>query len=211
MTSQDMIIEFKVLLDKVDSQAYPELYAEQIYIFLNKAIDELVNRARKDYEETQVISDLIKPLVKTGYITGSVVSGNSNVYQFPVTSVVTTEGGVTGMSYRFFLRAQAKVTLGAVSRYVKTKWTEIDDLDPKLEDPFNKPVVNEVPVAFEANSIFAYKDTDFEVTHIRVTFVEDPAVVDDSTNCNLPVFAHKTIVDRAVSIALSVVESSRKQ
>ena len=56
MTNSQMILEFKVGLDKVDSQAYPELYDEQIYIFLNSAIEALVNVARKEYEQNKVIS-----------------------------------------------------------------------------------------------------------------------------------------------------------
>ena len=63
MTSLEMLREFKVGMDKIDSDSYPEIYPEQIFMFINRAIDELVNAGRKIFEEDLVVTDILKSLI----------------------------------------------------------------------------------------------------------------------------------------------------
>ena len=63
MNNERLRIEFRVGLDKVDSSAYPEIYDEQIDIFLDDAIDAFVGQARESFEATQKVADEVRSLV----------------------------------------------------------------------------------------------------------------------------------------------------
>lgn len=197
MTSLEMLREFKVGMDKIDSQSYPEIYDEQIYMFINKAIDMVVNAGRKVFEENQTITDNLKSLIP----------------KVPVKILPTApaEGDVeylfdlVGIDYLFYIRSSAnvKVTInGEVKKGVAyVRVTQHDDIEVVLYDPYNKPAPHRVPVTFSRDTITAYTDGIFEIEYMTLVYVKKPAVVSVTVNCDLDKQIHYTIVDAAIKLA----------
>jgi hypothetical protein len=200
MTNDRLRIEVKVGLDKVDSSAYPELYNEQIDIFLDDAIDEYVSEARKAFELNQQITDDVKNLV--------------------VTEVATVDAPINGVyrvrlpsTYLYLLRVGVKVSKNNSVFRSKASYRQQDDIETVLHDPFNKPVPHNVPYTMDAEGLKFYTNGDFAIYEITITFMRKPAVIAEGKEIDLNPKVHKTIVKRAVAIALENIESirSRKQ
>lgn len=222
MTNTEMILEFKLTFDKVDSSSYPGFEAEEIYFFLNEAQERLVknrygrnNLYKSGFEEIQKRTDDLSNIVVTNYAAVTSVSTETNTFKIDISSLYTDEAHVTPSTetYMFYLRGRPRVVKsGCVSKYInKTKLVQQDDLPYMLEDPYNKPTLLEPIIYFERGDIYLVTDGTFTVDKCKLTYIKRPAIIDDVTNCELAEHLHKEIVQLAVNVALESIESPRQQ
>ena len=104
MTSIEMLREFKVGFDKIDSDSYPEIYDEQIFMYINKAIDTIVNEGRKVFEENQTITDNLKSLIPNKPAKLTSTSHTATEWLFSLKNI----------DYLFHIRSSAKTKVGDV-------------------------------------------------------------------------------------------------
>ena len=194
MNSLEMLREFKVGMDKIDSSSYPEIYDEQIFMYINKAIDEIVNEGRKVFEENQTITDNLKSLIP-----------QKPLKILPSTTVIDNEYtfDLSNKSYLFYIRGHLHTQLigtdfvGKASAIV----TQHDDIEVILDDPYNKPKPYKVPITFSRNTITAYGASNFKIVDLYLVFVKKPAIVSATTSCDLDEQLHYMIVNRAIVLA----------
>lgn len=201
MNNDQLRVEVRVGLDKVDTSAYPELYDEQINIFLDDAIMEYALAVRKAFEETQILADDAKALVPPpSLLTAQKVNSTEFLVNFPA-------------EYMYLLNVSAVVKHCGKEYKAKMKYTQLDDIEIILDDPFNAPKPHLLPYTMEKNSLRVYTPKGFDVTKVKLTFMKKPAKVFDGQQIDLDEQVHKMIVKRAVDIALENMESirSRKQ
>ena len=202
MTSLEMLREFKVGLDKIDSSSYPEIYDEQIFMFINRFIISLVNAGRKVFEETQVITDNLKSLVFTERIDSVVDSNEISQYNF----------SLIGLNYYFYINSYAVTRLDSeTTGKATTKVTQLDDIEIVLQDPYNKPKPYKVPITFNRNNIVGYSDGKFSVEKLILTYIKKPVIVDAVTNCDLDEQLHYSIVEGAIALAENALGINKQE
>lgn len=202
MTSQEMLREFKIGIDKIDSESYPEIYPEQIFMFINKAIDDLVNEGRVLFEKDQVVTDNLKSLIpRDPVIINAVRIGASNRYSF----------NLTGIDYLFYISSEVEVKKGDRIGIGFVNVIQHDDIKKILNDPHNSPRPSEVPITFSRNTIIGYTTSDFILKSLSLTYVKKPVKVSASVNCDLDEQIHYMIIDRAIQIAYQALGLNIKQ
>jgi hypothetical protein len=222
MTNAEMILEFKLTLDKVDSSSYPDFESEEVYFFLNEAQEKLVktrysrnNIYKSGFEEIQKRTDDLSNIVVTNYASITSVTTETNIYKIDINTLYTDESHTTPSTetYMFYLRSRPRVVkTGCASKYVnKVKLVQQDDLAYILEDPFNKPTLLEPILYFERGNIYLVTDGTFTVDKCKLTYIKRPNKIDENTDCELAEHLHKEIVQLAVNVALESIESPRQQ
>lgn len=202
MTSLEMLREFKVGMDKIDSDSYPEIYPEQIFMFINKAIDELVNEGRKIFEKDQTITDNLKSLIpKEPKILVALRTPNTNRYVFDL----------NGIDYLFYIASDVLVKVGEKTGIGSVVVTQHDDIKKILDDPFNSPRPSSVPITFSRDSIVGYATNSFELISLSLTYIRRQAKVSKTVNCDIDEQLHYAIVDRAISLAESSLGLNKTQ
>ena len=204
MTSIEMLKEFKVGIDKIDSDSYPEIYNEQIFMFINKAIDELVNEGRRVFEKDQIITDNLKSLIpKLPAKIIPIKDDEYDVYYFNLDKE---------LGYLFYINASIFTSVGKLSGKAGVDIVQHNDINTLLVDPYNQPKPYKVPVTFAKDTIVAYASPVFKITSMLLTYVKQPATVSLTTNCDLEPQLHYAIVDRAVTLAaVSLGMTNNKQ
>lgn len=217
MTGNEMIREFKVKIDKLDTQSAPDLYPEVILIFLNDAMDKVVdskytgfNSDRLGFEEHQKVTDDLKNLVKKGYIKGESYE-DDNVFFDLSTIYPSSQLDEGNDEYLYFLRGMFQIQANGVKRFVGAKLVQLDDLNEVLDDPFNKPTINKPVMVFENGGIVLYLPSDSSVDIGRITYLKRPNRIVRTEECELDKQLHGEIVDLAISLALETIESQRVQ
>jgi len=204
MTSIEMLREFKVGIDKIDSSSYPEIYDEQIFMFINRFITQLVNAGRKVFEESQVITDNLKSLIPNPpvRITSTVNSEDPTLYN----------SDLEGLDYYFYIKSYAMTLIaGDITGKATTKVTQLDDIEVVLQDPFNKPKNYKIPITFARNTIIGYSDGRFQIPTLVLTYCKKPAVVDFNTNCDLDEQIHYSIVEGAIALAIQALGINKQE
>jgi hypothetical protein len=240
MTVQEMHNEFKITLDKVDSQAYPEFLDGEVDFYLNEAQDRFIktrygrnNLYRSGFEELQKRTDDLKALVVSRFCQMTSVpyygSTGDVVFRADLESLFEDEGLNTASTdeYMLYIKASAytcidkyKVVDGEQVQccdWHRVKLVQQDDLSSVAGDPFNKPMPERPVIFFEDGDIFVWTGTDATIGNFLVTFIRRPLNVDLGTyggtaqDCELSEYTHKEIVQMAVRIALENIESPRQQ
>lgn len=202
MTSLEMLREFKVGIDKIDSSSYPEIYDEQIFMFINRFITQLVNAGRKVFEETQVITDNLKALVNTERLTFELEQEDLSRYIF----------SLVGLDYYFYIKSYALTSIDSESTgRASIKVTQLDDIEAVLEDPYNKPRPYKVPIVFEKDKIVAYSDKSFLINTLVLTYIKKPSTVSFTINCNLDEQVHYSIVEGAIALAIESLGINKQE
>ena len=230
MNISRMHIEFKAGFDKSESLSYPDFRPEEIDLFINKAIENIVkqkysgnNLKRESVEETQKRRDDLRMLTKN-YITSTFTVNadnkpNGSFVQLPSDYWFTLEEEVD-ISYldchnNVVSNVRASVKPITHDRYNKIKI-----------DPFNKP--NKIEVvslpfgvssglqtqAFseaQKNEIITDSTTTLNAYYLR--YIKKPVEVSLANNidCDLSEELHREIIDAAVNLAIENVESPRFQ
>lgn len=202
MTSLEMLREFKVGMDKIDSDSYPEIYPEQIFMFINKAIDNLVREGRAVFEKDQMIIDNLKSLIpkRPAKLIATKVK-DTEEYEFDLRNI----------DYLFYIRANIRIKVGDRTGISAVKVEQHDDIEIILDDPHNKPKAHKVPITFARNTITAYGDTGFTIQELNLTYVKKPAKVSKTVDCDIDEQLHYAIVDAAIAIAMESLGLTNKQ
>jgi len=230
MNVQEMHIEFKITLDKVDSQAYPEFLDGEIDFFLNEAQMRFIkqrygmnNNSRRGFEESQKRTDDLKNLVKSKFCQISPVTYYQELGENTVRVDINTlfdDAALTIPStdkYMFYLKSVARTCIGNCCNTFRVKLVQHDDLNSIIADPFNKPSAERPILFFEDGIIFAWAGNNVTFKDVLVTFIKDPVKINLGTytgpaqNCELSEHTHKEIIQMAVTIALENIESQRTQ
>jgi hypothetical protein len=231
MTIDQLILSFKLKLDKIDSQAYPDILEEEIRFWLDEAADRFVkqryernNIKRKGFEESQKRTDDLRVAIRTE----DIASVASTIYPDAFEVVLPTTGGAGSDRYRYLLKVLADVQAPDCNNVVQNNWvapkqTQHDDINILLEDPFNRPGEDKPLFVMEGNNIVFFTDGSFSVPQAKVSYIR----LFDKLQPNLPTSAtyasgateytelaedtHEEVVDIAVKMALENVESQRYQ
>jgi hypothetical protein len=231
MNIDRMHIEFKVLLDKSDSSAYPNITTAEIDLFLGLGYERVIknrygrnNIYGKGFEEIQKRTDDLKQLVVTNYAAISSVSTETNTYRVDLQTLYSNEAQSvsTTEKYMFYLRGRARhVKSGCSSKYFSIRIVQQDDLEKILLDPFNNPTEIEAVGYFERGDLFIVTDGSFTVDRFKVTYIKIPLKIDKaqilsplgltgSSTIEVDEHLHSEIVAQSVNIALEVIESQRQ-
>ena len=213
MTSAEMYQEFQVLLDRLDTQNLPDIPVEQFFILLNVGIDEYMQSARTLFEATRKITEDVSPLVRRGYILPIIDKDRvlfsttkvSLVYPIPSTP------SYTPIYYTITGVFEATWKSGNKEYKGRTELSFYQQDDINVNDPFLSKFADKVPVTMENESIVAVPPKELTLNVLLGTFILAPAKVSQVVNCNLAKPIHKTLVKRAVEIALENIESIRQK
>lgn len=220
-----MHTEFKIGLDKTDSQNYPNFEPEEIDVFLNNAIERFVsqraygtNPKRLGLEETQKRMDDLRNLISDYRVAGT---------------GVTTENKPNGQffalpsDYRHAVQEEANLTYTDCDGNQVAKITSIipithDRYNNIIDDPFNKPDDDDVlRLSFGSSTsprVELVTGPGSSVSEYRLRYLKQPAAVQYGTqyatpttdvDCDLADHTHKEIVKSAVTEALGNIESPR--
>lgn len=195
-----MLREFKVGMDKIDSDSYPEIYPEQIFMFINKAIDEIVDAGRRIFEKDLVITDALKPLVNPRPVILSPTRFD-NEYLF----------SLEDLDYLYYIRSSAKVESNNKVAIARTVIEQQDTIEVALQDPYRKPKPYRVLLTFAGNSIVGYGDSNFIIKELLLTFIRKPKKVSRTTDSDMDETLHYKIVDRAIELAIHSLGLTNKE
>lgn len=230
MTIQETHRQFKLFLDKVNSEFAPEFSPTQIDVFLHEAEVRIVKQAygrnniyKQGYQEIQKRTDDLNTLVKVGYLAPKTYNDGEailpvvedGVYSFPLSILYTTDvfNIATEDTYMFYLRSKVKVTSNTISPvYTGVSLIPQDKLQEVVKDPFNISVISEPIVFFEDNCIKVdTNNSSFIPQAIRLTYLKYPTKVSyaNSIDSELPEEKQRESLQLAVLIALESVESAR--
>lgn len=223
--------EFKITLDKTDSQAYPEFLDGEIDFYLNEAQDRFIkqryginNIYKAGYEEIQKRTDDLKNLVISRYTNLSSVlhyslSGD-NVFRADLNDLYSDENLNTPATeqYMLFIKAIAETCVSTdCCDWSRVKLVQQDDVSSISGDPFNRPKLNKPIIFFEDGDIFVWSAPGASINRFLVTFIKRPAQMNIGTyggpvvQCELSEHTHREILQMAVRIALENIESPRQQ
>jgi hypothetical protein len=226
MIISQLILSFKLKLDKIDSQAYPDILDQEIRFWIDEAADRFVkqryernNVKGKGFEETQKRTDDLRLTVRTETIAATVsLDYPGFVYEVPLPA-----------EYRYLLKVQSEVRFLDCESLTDTEWStpyqvQQDDIHALLQDPFNKPIVEKPLFTLEGNNIMFFTDGIFEVLNARISYIRTfdklqpglprtSGAYATSTNeyVELAEDTHEEVVDMAVKMALENIESQRYQ
>lgn len=200
MTSIEMLREFKVGMDKIDSDSYPEIYPEQIFMFINKAIDEIVEAGRRVFEKDAVITDSFKSLIDPRP-TILKPTKFDNEYIFSLDE----------LDYLYYIRASVKVAVGNKEGIARIVVEQQDTIEVVLDDPHRKPKPYKVPILFANDSIIAYGAPSFIIKELILTYLRKPKKVSKSVDCDLDENLHHKVVDTAIQLALNSLGLTNKE
>lgn len=221
-----MHLAFKEGLDKLDSQFAANILPEEIDLQLNRAQERWIkqrlfknNGRRTGFEEDQKRTDDLRIVLKKGD------SGvNMTITQLPDEDVdnITTHSFSVSLpdDYQFHFRSYSIVTnpiCGIETKHkAKNRLTTHDRIDLFLDDPFNGPVSDELPILFEGNNIIVYTDPNTTLNSFHMIYTRIPRTINifagsPTGDCELPIHTHNEIVDLAVSNVLEIIQSERYQ
>lgn len=230
MIINQLILSFKLKLDKLDSQAYPDILDEEIRFWLDEGADRFVkqryernNLKRKGFEETQKRTDDLRATVRTVDI-NAVASGiypPDVAYEVPLPTAGANR-------YRYLLKLQVLVRGDDCNDASQDTWetphqVQQDDVNALIADPFNTPTPERPLFTIEGNNLVFFTDGVFQVISAKVTFIRlfdklQPGTPTSAVYAlgtteyvELSEDTHEEVVDISVKMALENVESQRYQ
>lgn len=214
MTGQEMIHEFKLKLDKVDSLALPNFIDSEIYSMLNSAYELFITERcypkdpnKASAEETQRrVDDLRNITSNYSYnlaTISSVADNKPNGFFVPLPS-----------DYRHALSEEVALTYtecnATVTKRQKVVPRTHDEYNTLIEDPFNKPYEKEViRLPYSSNKYELITGSFITLGNYYLRYYKIPLPISDTQTCELAVHTHREIVELAVSRTLEGIESPR--
>ena len=189
--------QIKVKLNSLDKQSFIRLQPEVVDIFINSSINDFINTLYKNFEETQEISDKLKPLIS-----------------IPTSLIIESKVGYylcnLPKDYYYHLSSTANITHKDKTYNVFVIKTQLDDKSKILNDPFNKPDENYVVTTFESNNIHVYSK--YTLKEYILTYLRKPIIVDYKNNISSEFSgsnAEIDIIDLTVTKLLETFSSER--
>lgn len=215
MNIKDAHREFRLFVDKVDSQATPDFLSKEIDVFLHEAELRLVNLTygknnvyQKGFQEIQKRTDDLNSLVKVGYL--ELTEATEEYAKFSLSKVyksVTLEEFTE--DYLYFLSCSVFVFNNRSGKYVNPELVSLDDLEPAKLDPFRGTIAK--PIMYFADGSIYIHLKDFSADRIKLTYIKYPKKVDAKLDISseLPEHKQREAIQLAVRIALGVTENPR--
>tara|TARA_R110002020_G_scaffold72885_4_gene187215 strand:+ start:1191 stop:1838 length:648 start_codon:yes stop_codon:yes gene_type:complete len=207
MTRNEMIIEGRLFVDKVHSDAYPEITKREWDVFLTESQNRFFktrygknNLYQKGYEESQKRRDDLSKITTVKYLQN--IGGVFSLDTLYSDELLSSDSGFV---YSFHLNSEAKTNGCGV-------WESIDVVDHDTyttikNDPFNEPDLD--------NPIATFIDLGMKVEPlpeaVKITCVRIPKNISETQDCELSEHTHKEIVQLAVNLVIESVESPRIQ
>lgn len=216
MTNPEFSIEFDILYNNISSNKAPGLNEYEKSVFLTKAQEQIVtelysgrNTTYNSFEETEEQRRYLHSLITTSSLEESteidnIITSNSSVYKLPENIMfITYETAI--------LTGNKEVTVYPVSQ---------DELSKIIKNPFRGPSNNRVlRLDLGNNSIEVISNYDITKYLIRYIRKPNPIIlvdledelsingVTEESECELDSSLHRTILDRAVALALQTMYS----
>jgi hypothetical protein len=216
MTNPEFSIEFDILYNNISSNKAPGLNEYEKSVFLTKAQEQIVtelysgrNTTYNSFEETEEQRRYLHSLITTSSLEESteiddIITSNSSVYKLPENIMfITYETAI--------LTGNKEVTVYPVSQ---------DELSKIIKNPFRGPSNNRVlRLDLGNNSIEVISNYDITKYLIRYIRKPNPIILVDledelsingvaeESECELDSSLHRTILDRAVALALQTMYS----
>jgi len=197
---KDWHIRFKVQAASLDSNSFTRIAPEIIDIYLNKSINNLIQKAYDAYEETQKISDYL----------------SSQIKPVDVTSFTLVEPGVYSFKlepdYYFHLQSHAHLSLGDKKGKVNTRKGTLDEEYNIQSSAFKSPDGWEIPIFFKEGKIYVYTDK-FLLEKFTYSYLKKPIQVSYKNDVSSDIHEglHESIIQQAVLLALETYSSERVQ
>lgn len=216
MTNPEFSIEFDILYNNISSNKAPGLNEYEKSVFLTKAQEQIVtelysgrNTTYSSFEETEEQRRYLHSLITTSSLeestdTDDIITSNSSIYKLPENIMFIT--------YEIALiTGNKEVTVYPVSQ---------DELSKIIKNPFRGPSNNRVlRLDLGNNSIEVISNYDIVKYLIRYIRKPNPIILVDledelsingvaeESECELDSSLHRTILDRAVALALQTMYS----
>jgi hypothetical protein len=175
-------INFKLFLDKIDSEAYPEISPEEIDVFINESIKRFVksrygrtNIYRQGFEEIQKRTEDLKALVRTkkALITNSEYQQiGERIFRADLSQLTNLDDTSTIDEYQFYLKSMVHITYGTCDKWDEAELIQHDVFTRVRKDPFNKPDVSNALIFFEGNAIHIWTAPNCTIDGFVVTFIK---------------------------------------
>lgn len=219
MTNQEFSIEFDILYNNISSNKAPGLNEYEKSVFLTKAQEQIVtelysgrNTTYNSFEETEEQRRYLNTLVET-----KVCNKHKNTIQNPF-ETVTNNSTLFDLpnDVLFITYESARVN----SKEVDVHPVSQDELSKILKNPFRGPSNNRVlrlDIGDNIVELISVNDiSSYKIRYIRkpnpiiLTDLEDDLSINgisEELECELDSSLHRTILDRAVALALQAMYS----
>lgn len=207
--------EFRLFVDKVDSQATPDFLSKEIDVFIHEAELRLVNLSygrnnvyQKGFQEIQKRTDDLNSLVKVGYLELTEITGEYAKFKLDkIYKSVAMEDFTE--DYLYYLGCTVFVFNDRNGKYVQPELVSLDDLEPARRDPFRGSIATPL-ISFADDSIYVHLK-DFKADRIKLTYLKYPKKINyqEDISSELPEHKQREAIQLAVRIALGVTENPR--
>jgi hypothetical protein len=214
MTGPEMIHEFKLGLDKIDSFSVPNLLDSEAYSILNNAYEQVItqrlygnNTRREAVEETQKRIDDLRNLTHN--------------YSYDLSTISNTDANKPNgifvplpTDYRHAIQEEIKVTYIECNTSVTNRQRVVprthDEYDNIVDDPFNQPYSDEIiRLPYNSNQFELIGDSLTTLLTYYLRYIKQPLPISPTQSCELALHTHREIVAIAVAKTLEGIESPR--
>lgn len=229
MTIQEMHYDFKMKLNKIDSEQYRNLKIPEIDWLLNEAQEIFIKSVafprvqnHLGFESSQRTIDDIRTIVLE-----NVLLSKDNTASDTKEKVFTLP-----IDYMFYISAKVRIVKPQCgSKYVQLRIRQHDD--EFEESPFDNSSFEwgEVNATFDSKGLRVFTDGTFDIENIKLNYIKEPAYIHNAAdfkpsgqykslkgidlfnrqNCELPNQTHREIVDIAVMLASSNLDMQNFQ
>lgn len=230
MTVQEMHYDFKMKLNKIDSEQYRNLRVPEIDWLLNEAQEFFIKSVafprvpnHLGFETSQRTIDDIR----------TIVVDNKQLEKDLINSEDRQKVFVLPTDYMFYI--SAKVTVSKAQCGLKEVRLLIKQHDDKFEEsPFDNSSFEwgDINATFDSKGLRVYSDGTFDVENVKLNYIKEPAYIHNASdfkpegqykslktglnltgrqNCELPNQTHREIVDIAVMLASSNLDMQNIQ
>ncbi len=221
MTTREMHYDFKKKFNKIDSQKNKGLLVPEIDWLLNEAVELFVKRVAEPKVDNGLgfeMSQRIVEDIKTIVVGGSWLPVTNNIIILP-------------SDYLYFVRCRVKLSKGTCKGQEAVLYIrEHNDLFEESEFYNSSFEWREVNGVYESQGIQSYTDGTFTIDEAKLSYIRKMAYIHNAqdfmsgsynhpsgvtltgtVNCDLPGHTHREIVDIAVMLAASEVQTSDLQ
>jgi len=212
MTIEEMHIEFKVFLDKIESLQYAEFLTEEIDLILNRSMDILVENLHKANRLNE-----LQELFQTDYSTLTTITipnFGEKAYQYTPTFYSGSPIYLYPLNGRVHI-TRSMFPIIATPEYKTCDLIEYTNTDNYIVDGYNKGIFKNPKYLFYNDKIIVmldyYSTLNSSSPHFRLAYIKKPVrmVHSTGTDCELKDDLHRKIVDLAVNLTLEEIESPR--
>ncbi|MDO7847623.1 hypothetical protein Q5H92_14740 [Hymenobacter sp. M29] len=204
MTRLEMHQEFQLHCDKVDADSLPKIYPEEIDLFLNDSVLNLVLQARKELETTSQVSENFRSLVVDGEIQPN-PRGMSCLYDL---SKVRPVGITTGpyLNSLYFLMGHLRGSVRGMGGTVSLREVTHNEWEAILQNPHTKPRPSLCPFRYTQEGILVATPTILNPGVLLGTVLLYPATISPTQDCDLSPQLHRPVVLGAVELAQQSIQ-----